>query len=204
MAKLYFNYGTMESSKSLQLLAVAHNYESQGKNVLCFKPRLDTRDEGISTRAGFNRKAYLLDKEDVHNVYEKIAENRVNVDCILIDEAQFLTSKQVLMFSMVADKLDIPVIAYGLKTDFATKLFEGSGALLALADKITEIKTVCYFCNSKAIMNMRFCDGKAVFHGDAIKIGDTSIEAECYYKPTCRSCYHSHFEKHAMESIKKQ
>lgn len=192
MSKVYFRYGAMHSSKSLQLLAVAHNYESQGKRVMTFKPELDTRDnEIIRTRAGFERKADIVLSRNDNNVYDYVRQfGTFNLACILVDECQFMTKDQVIAFTDVADILGIPVIAYGLKNDFRNGLFEGTEAWLAYSDKIEEIKTVCTYCNSKAIMNPRFLGDQPVFEGEQIKTGDTvESEQEYSYKPVCRKCY---------------
>jgi thymidine kinase len=191
MSKVYFNYGTMNSSKSLQLLAVAHNYESQGKRVMCFKPKLDDRDEDIKTRAGLNRRAdVVLDKDDNSIMQHVFDFGYLNLDCILVDEAQFMTREQILAFTDVADIIGVPVIAYGLLTDFQGNLFEGSKALIEFADKKEEVKTICEYCNSKAMMNARFFGDKPIFNGEQIKTGDVGADEESYsYKPVCRKCY---------------
>jgi thymidine kinase len=191
MSKVYFKHGTMESSKSLQLLAVAHNYERQGKSVMCFKPALDDRDEEISTRAGFSRPAdIVLEKDDNDIVGHVMRRGFINLDCILVDEAQFLTREQVIAFTDVADKVGIPVMAYGLLVDFTNNLFEGSKAWIEYADSKEEIKTVCFYCNSKALMNLRLLGNIPVFDGEQVKTGDTETTEDDYsYKPVCRRCY---------------
>lgn len=189
MSKVYFRHGAMESSKSLQLLAVAHNYESQGRRVMCFKPALDDRSPEIATRAGFSREADVVLDVDDNDIVGHVRRFGIP-SCVLIDEAQFLTRDQVYEFTEVADKLHIPVIAYGLKNDSFNDLFEGTYAWLALADKIEEIKTVCTYCNSKALMNPRFVNGIASFEGSSIEVGDTEeSDRKFSYKPTCRNCY---------------
>lgn len=191
MSKVYFRFGSMESSKSLQLLAVAHNYESQGKRVMTFKPALDDRNEEIKTRAGFSREAdIILTPDDTEIVNHVMRFGYLNLDCILVDEAQFLTREQVIAFTDVADTVGVPVIAYGLKNDFANNLFEGTEAWLAYADTIEEIKTVCYYCNIKAGMNLRLLGNKPVFDGEQVQTGDTKDDADVLsYKPVCRKCY---------------
>ena len=189
MSKVYFRHATMESGKSLLLLAVAHNYEGQGKKVICFKPKLDNRTEDISTRAGFSRKAdFVLDQDDTSIVsYVQLMHK---VDCVLVDEAQFFTREQVIAFTEVADKLNIPVIAYGLKSDFMAQQFEGTQAWIDWSDKIEEIKNVCVYCNSKALMNLRVLGNMPVFDGNQVEIGDTeSSEEKLSYKSVCRKCY---------------
>jgi thymidine kinase len=191
MSKVYFRYGTVESSKSLQLLAVAHNYEKQGKRVMCFKPALDDRTEDIYTRAGFSRQAdVVLDKGDTDVVSHVSRFGYFDLDCVLVDEAQFLTREQVIAFTDVADKIGVPVIAYGLLTDFLGNQFEGSKAWVEYAESIEEIKTVCYYCNTKAIMNLRLLGNLPVFDGDVVETGDTTEEeGKLSYKPVCRKCF---------------
>lgn len=145
VAKLYFRYGTMFSGKSTELVRVASNYEVQNKSVVILKPKLDTRDDGVVTRLGMKIDAVFIE--------DYVPEN--NVDCILVDEGQFLTKEQVMFLRKITLENKIPVIVYGLKTDFQNNLFEGSYHLLALSDKIEEIKTECHFCNKKATMNVR-------------------------------------------------
>jgi len=197
MAQLYFIYSTMNSGKSLDLLKTAHNYESQGKKVLMFTSRKDTRTNPdcnnsigkISTRIGLEREAYLIENVDCFELASKISPN-----CVLVDEAQFLEKSQVLKLAQIVDELGIPVICYGLKNDFQNNLFEGSAALLIYADKIQELKTVCWYCNRKATMNMRLKDGKPVFEGNQIEIGGNYQDeffkrSEYSYIPVCRKCY---------------
>ncbi|PZE19588.1 thymidine kinase [Paenibacillus xerothermodurans] len=184
MAKLYFRYGTMNSGKSIEVLRTAHNYEEQGKKVLLFTPHLDDR-YGVGTvasRIGMQKEAIVID--DTTNMIELAKAEKPN--CILIDEAQFLNKEQVQQLTEIVDDLDIPVIAYGLRADFKGTLFEGSYHLLAIADKIEEIKTICWFCDKKAIMNMRCEDGRPVFEGQQIQIGGNES-----YLPVCRKCYAS-------------
>lgn len=178
----------MNSGKSLEVLKVAHNYEEQGKKVLLFTPEINNRDgEGkIASRIGISRDAIMIDEHmniaiEVHRCLTK----GVKVNCVLIDEAQFLTKEHVYQLTEIADKFDIPVIAYGLKNTFDNKLFEGSKALLIYANKIEEIKTVCYFCDKKAIHNLRIDkNGNAVTEGKIIQIGGNES-----YIPVCRKCY---------------
>ncbi|OXM84443.1 thymidine kinase [Paenibacillus rigui] len=182
MAKLYYRYGTMNSGKSIEVLRTAHNYEEQGKKVLLFTPAVDDR-YGVGTvasRIGMQKKAMIID-EHIDMVKLAAAEKP---NCILIDECQFLQKEQVLQLTEIVDTLNIPVIAYGLRADFMGQLFEGSYHLLALADQIDEIKTICWYCDKKAIMNMRCEDGKPVFEGAQIQIGGNES-----YLPVCRKCY---------------
>lgn len=191
MAKLYFNYGAMQSSKSANLLMVAHNYESQGKEVLLLTPAIDDRrDVGvIHSRVGIESYAYAIFKED--NLLDIVNEDLkvgMEINCILVDESQFLTREHVIQLSEIADYFKIPVMCYGLKNDFQNRLFEGSEALLLYADKIQEIKTICAKdrCGKKAIMNLRLNDGTPVYDGEQIQIGDEE------YVPVCRKHYHEY------------
>lgn len=191
MAQLYFRYGTMNSGKTLQLLAVAHNYEEQNKPVLIFKPTIDTRSSKgkIESRIGISHDAIEIDKEsDLFQIVYKLTWT-IDYACILVDEAQFLTKPQVKDLADIVDLLGIPVIAYGLKNSYVDgELFEGSQALLYYADKIEEIKTICTFCNRKAIMNLRIVDDKPIYKGENIHVGDVK-NGEDYYIPVCRKHY---------------
>lgn len=191
MAKLYFNYGAMQSSKSANLLMVAHNYESQGKEVLLLTPAIDDRrDVGvIHSRVGIESYAYAIFKEDnLLDIVNEDLKEGMEIHCILVDESQFLTREHVIQLSEIADYFNIPVMCYGLKNDFQNRLFEGSEALLLYADKIQEIKTICAKerCGKKAIMNLRLNDGTPVYDGEQIQIGDEE------YVPVCRKHYHEY------------
>ena len=182
MAKLYFRHGTMGSAKTMNLLAVAHNYRSQGKRVTLLKPRLDNRfsDKGIVSRSGLKIEAdVLLDRDTVLDPshFEGLA-------CVLVDEAQFLSASVVEQLRGIALRPGVPVICYGLRTDFQSRLFEGSRRLLELADSIEEVKVTCQFCNRKAILNMRFVDGKPTLSGDQIVLGGDES-----YAPACFACF---------------
>lgn len=184
MAKLYFRYGTMNSGKSIEVLRVAHNYEEQGKKVLLLTSVMDDRFGvgKVASRIGMQKVAIVVDE---HLDMVALAQTE-RPNCILVDEAQFLNKAQVAQLIEVVDELDIPVIAYGLRADFMGQLFEGSNSLIAVADTIEEIKTVCWYCDKKAIMNMRCKDGVPIFHGEQIQIGGNES-----YVPVCRKCYAS-------------
>jgi thymidine kinase len=184
LAKLYFRYGTMNSGKSIELLRVAHNYEEQGKKVLLLTPVVDDRFGAgkVASRIGLQKNAIVVD--DKLDMIELARIEQPN--CILVDEAQFLNKGQVAQLIDIVDDLNIPVIAYGLRADFMGELFEGSTALIAVADTIEEIKTICWYCDKKAIMNMRCKDGEPIFHGEQIQIGGNES-----YVPVCRKCYAS-------------
>ena len=191
MAKLIFRYGTLTSGKSLDLLKVYDSYKRQGKNILLTTSSIDTRTgKGIvSSRVGFKEEAFTIDNTEEGRIklLERIdtLSKEVPLDCILVDEAQFLSRDIIESLSRVVDKLGIPVICYGLKNDFQNNLFEGSEALLIYADKIEEVKSVCNYCNHKATMNARVdSDGKRVTEGEQIVLG-----AEDKYIAVCRYHY---------------
>lgn len=184
MAQLYFRYGSMNSGKSIEVIKVAHNYEEQGKPVMLFTSGVDDR-EGVgqvASRTGMKKTATPVFPET--DLYEIVKSSKEKLYCVLVDEAQFLMKKHVLQLTQIVDKLDIPVMAFGLKNDFMNHLFEGSENLLIYADKIEEIKTICWFCEKKATMNLRFHEGQPVYEGEQIMIGGN----EAYY-PVCRRHY---------------
>jgi thymidine kinase len=178
MAKLYFRYGAVSSAKTLNLLAVAHNYERQEKAVLVLKPAFDTRfgTRRVASRAGLEREADLLIQDDV--VFDP--EEFRSCSCVLVDEAQFLTARQVDQLRDLTRKANVPVICYGLRTDFRSRLFEGSQRLMEVADAIEEIKTTCTFCNRKAVLNLKSVDGLPTLDGPSKQLG-----AEELYLPVC-------------------
>ena len=153
MAKLYFRYGTMDSAKTLNLLAVAHNYRKQGKRVLLLKPRLDDRfgSTKIASRSGLEADADLLVDADTTLDPADFA----GLDCVLVDEAQFLSPAVVDELRRISVTPGVPVICYGLRTDFKTRLFPGSQRLMELADAIEEVKVTCQYCQKKATCNLR-------------------------------------------------
>ncbi|KRL08375.1 thymidine kinase [Liquorilactobacillus hordei] len=184
MAQLFFRYGAMNSGKSIEILKVAHNYEEQNKAVVIMTSAVDDRDEigVITSRIGLKRKATPI-YEDT-NVYELIAKMNKKIACVLIDEAQFLQHHHIKELAKIVDEMNIPVMAFGLKNDFRNELFVGSKYLLLYADKIEEMKTICWFCAKKAIMNLRVHEGQPVYDGKQILIGGN----EAYY-PVCRKHY---------------
>lgn len=187
MAQLFFKYGAMNSGKSIEILKVAHNYEEQKKPVLLMTSSLDTRSgEGIvASRIGIEHNAYPITPDtNVLEVVKKMIVKNGTYFCILIDESQFLTKKQVLQFCEIVDSLNIPVMAFGLKNDFQNNLFEGSQALLEYADKLEEIKTICWKCHKKATMNLRLLEGKPAYEGEQLQIGGNES-----YVPVCRRHY---------------
>ncbi len=192
MAKLYFRYGTVSSAKTLNLLAVAHNYRNQGKKILLIKPELDTRfgKDKIKSRAGLEKNADILVKPDTQLDFKQFA----NISCILVDEAQFLSEYLINQLREITVVLHIPVICYGLRTDFKSKLFEASKRLMEIADTIEEIKCTCNFCNKKSIMNLKHVNGKATVEGPSVQLG-----CEELYFPVCFNCY-----KKQIDIAKKQ
>lgn len=184
MAQLYFKYGTMNSGKSIEILKVAHNYEEQGKPVLLMTSSLDTRAGigKVASRIGISEQAIAIDHS--LNVFDYVKNLPEKPYCVLIDEAQFLSKQNVYDFARVVDELNVPVMAFGLKNDFRNELFEGSQYLLLLADKIEEIKTICWYCSKKATMVIRTIDGKPVYEGEQLQIGGNET-----YIPVCRKHY---------------
>ena len=182
MAKLYFRYGTMDSAKSMNLLAVAHNYRKQGKKVLLVKPRLDTRFGAtkISSRCGLEADADLMVEEDAALDPREF----VGLDCVLVDEAQFLAPSVIEDLRRITVDPGVPVICYGLRTDFQTKLFPGAQRLMELADRIEEVKVTCQYCAKKAICNLRFVNGAPTVAGPQIQLG-----ADESYAPVCWGHY---------------
>ena len=183
MAKLYFNYSSMNAGKSTMLLQANHNYSERGMNAQLYTSALDNRfgNDEITSRIGLKKKSNIFTKDT--NIFEEIAlkHKALFVDCLLIDEAQFLTKKQVEQLGKIVDKLEIPVLAFGIRTDFQGNLFEGSKFLLAWADNLKEIKTVCH-CGRKATMVLRINDqGKVIEDGAQIE-----ISGEDKYVSVCR------------------
>ncbi len=188
MAKLYFRYGTVGSAKTLNLLAVAHNYTQQGKKARLIKPELDTRwgREKIVSRAGLEKTADLLARPDT--ILDPA--DFEGVDCVLVDEVQFLSASLIDQLRELTHTHRVPVICYGLRSDFRTELFEGANRLMAVADSIEEIKTTCAFCNRKAIFNLKLVDGVPSVAGPSIELG-----AEEKFLPTCYRCYSNKIEE---------
>ena len=183
MAKLYFRFGAMNSGKSTAVLQAAFNYEERGQQVLLAKPTIDTKGEArVISRLGVSRAvdfvlapdAPMLDTFAEHRA-RVIRESGIDVSCLLIDEAQFLTEQQVDDLLRIAIQLSIPVLAYGIRTDFQTVAFPGSRRLLEIAHSLEELKTICR-CGRKAVFNARKINGRFVFDGDQVAI-DTESEA---------------------------
>ena len=185
MAQLYYRYSTMNAGKSIELIKVAYNYEERGKNVLVLAPSVDDRygPGKITSRIGISRDAIKIDSQtNILDVFWE-AHAQKPIDCVLIDECQFLKKHQVEELVSIVDCHDTPVLAYGLKNDFRNELFEGSYHMLVYADKIEEIKTICH-CGRKATMVARVVDGKMVRSGEQIVIGGNDM-----YVSLCRRHY---------------
>ena len=188
MAKLYFRYGAMNSGKSTALMQVAHNYEERGMRVLIIKPSIDTKGgEKLVSRLGVERRvdvALTPDMDPLETVRADIAVHG-SLACVLTDESQFFTAAQAESLFMVTVELSVPVIAYGLRTDFSLKGFPGSTRLLELAHNIEEMKTICT-CGRKAICNCRKVNGQFVFEGEQVAI---DLENDVQYVSMCPQCY---------------
>ena len=177
MAKLYFYYSAMNAGKTTALLQSSHNYAERGMSTLLLKPQTDDREEttSITSRIGLTGNATCFaDAENLYFLVEKVHQGQ-QLNCVLVDEGQFLSSEQVYQLSEVVDVLGIPVLVYGIRTDFQGELFEGSHRLLALADELREIKTICH-CGRKATMVIRLdTDGKPVQTGAQIQVGGNEV-----------------------------
>lgn len=184
MAKLYFKYGVMGSSKTAQALITKFNYEERGMKVWLIKPLIDSRDgDGIiKSRIGLSSIAYVLPySEDVYQSFQNLP---VRIDVIIVDESQFLAEEQVDQLARIVIDFNIPVLCFGLRTDFRTKVFPGSKRLLEIAESISEIKTICS-CGRKATVNVRMDqNGKIITEGEQILIGGNDK-----YTAMCYQCY---------------
>lgn len=173
MAKLYFNYSSMNAGKSTMLLQANHNYLERGLMPIIYTSHLENRfsENEIVSRIGLKHKSNIFTtKTDIYKDISKLSD-KFSVDCLLIDEAQFLTKDQVKQLGIIVDKLDIPVMTFGIRTDFQGNLFEGSKYLLAWADNLKEIKTICH-CGRKATMVLKInSSGKIILEGTQIDIG---------------------------------
>ena len=183
MAKLHFRYGAMNSGKTAILIQTAFNYEERGQKVLIIKPGIDTKgNDNIVSRIGVSRNVdYLIDAKD--SIIKKL--DLENVDCILADEIQFMTRKQIEELWYITKIFNIPVIGYGLRTDFKTNGFAGSIRMLELADELLEMPTICR-CGKKARFNGRLINNEYVYDGDSICIDD---KEDVSYESLCGSCY---------------
>jgi thymidine kinase len=181
MAKLYFSYSTMNAGKSTLLLQAAHNYREQGMHTLTFTSALhqDLHDGRISSRLGISAPATTFGDGDDLFALIQASHGERRVDCVFVDEAQFLTRDQVWQLARVTDRLDIPVLCYGLRTDFRGELFPGSAVLLAIADSLREVRTICH-CGRKATMVLRHDPSGAVTtSGDQIAVEKSLYVSLC-------------------------
>ena len=197
MAKLYFRYGSMNSGKSTILMQVAHNYEERGMEVAVLKPGIDTKAESrIQSRIGLEREVdHLIQKGE--NIYELFKTKEKKPNAIIIDEAQFLEPEQVDQLMEIVVKLNIPVICYGLRTDFKTQGFPGSTRLLEIAHTLEELKTICR-CGAKAMFNLRMVNGEPIFEGEQVAIDGGDIVT---YEAVCPKCYYKLKEKDEEKAI---
>lgn len=199
MAKLYFRYGAMNSGKSTALLQVAYNYEERGQRILLAKPAVDTKgDSQVVSRLGVTREVDFLitPRDNVRDLFARHSRGEdpdalvsvlpeiAPVAALLVDEAQFLTGDQVEDLLRIATIDGVPVLTYGLRTDFQTQIFPGSQRLLAIANTLEELKTICR-CGKKAILNGRQVGGKFIFDGDQVSIDGDGVT----YESLCAGCY---------------
>ena len=186
MAKLYFYYSAMNAGKSTVLLQSSHNYHERGMKTLLLTPVINQRDGmgKITSRIGLKKEAKSFDQEDDLLLLINASHEQASIACVLIDEAQFLTRPQVEQLAKVADQVGIPVLCYGIRTDFQGNLFPGSAALLGWADNLIELKTICH-CGRKATMNLRTdAEGKPIKEGEQVEIGGNER-----YIAMCRKCF---------------
>jgi len=194
MSKLYFRYGAMNSGKSTHLMQVAYNYEERGLKVIIVKPKIDNKGGNmLVSRLGVNRQVDLLvsEEDNIFEIIDNYFKKKIRIDCILVDEVQFMKNNQIDQLFEIAVKINIPIICYGLRTDFKRDGFEGSTRLLLLAHSIEEMKTICA-CGKKAIFNGRKINGKFVFEGEQIAIDEQN---DIKYESLCGDCYYKYTEK---------
>lgn len=184
MAKLYFRYSAMNSGKTTALIQAAHNYEERGMKVLVLKPSVDTKgQEAIASRLGLERKVDIIVRPD--DTIEQLLAGHRDISCVLVDEAQFITPAQSEELFWYAVKADVPVLTYGLRTDFQTVGFPGATRLLELAHELQELKTICR-CGKKAILNGRKINGEFVYEGEQVAIED---QDDIEYESLCAADY---------------
>ena len=183
MAKLHFFYSTMNAGKSTALLQSNHNYKESNLKTILFLPKdiADKSNNKIVSRIGLETEAISINKD--FNFFKYIKDNNHDdISCVFVDEVQFLEKNQIQQLSKVADELNIPVMCYGIRTDFQGKLFDGSSELLAIADNLNELKTICSECDKKATMVVRLdSEGKVILKGQKVLVGGNDI-----YKTVCR------------------
>ena len=196
MAKLYFNYGAMGAGKTIEVITTAYKYNSRGMKALVIKPSIDTKGgDLVTSRIGISKKVDILLKPE-DSLFECL-KNYENITCLIIDEAQFLTERQVLELVIITKDWNIPTICYGLKVDFQGNLFEGSEALIRYADSLNELVAICS-CGKKARFNARKVNGEYVYDGEQVLIG-----ADESYDPLCETCFLNKVLKPHSENFKK-
>ena len=191
MAKLYFKYGAMGSSKTAQALITKYNYEENDMHVWLMKPGIDTRDgkSVVKSRIGLHSEAQIISPDmNVYEIYRTQWDGKV--DAVIVDECQFFTVEQIDQLREIVDDFNVPVMCFGLRTDFQTKLFPGSMRLMEVADTIQEIKTICD-CGAKATVNARISDGYIVTEGDQVFLGGNDA-----YIAMCHKCYMKSIREH--------
>ncbi|MCY6958766.1 thymidine kinase [Clostridium brassicae] len=200
MSKLYFRYGAMNCGKTTNLLQVAHNYKERGMKAIVIKPKTDTKGgDKVISRLGISKKVDMLIEKE-RNVYISVkdwVDKKGRIDCILVDEAQFMKKEQIDQLFKIAVTMNIPIICYGLRTDFQMNGFEGSSRLLLLAHSIEELKTICK-CGKKAILNGRMINGEFVFEGEQIAI-DKQDNVE--YQSLCANCYFKYEREYKKKKL---
>lgn len=207
MAKLWYRYSAMNAGKSTMAMQVAHNYEELGGKVLVWKPMIDTKGEDtIVSRIGITRKVdrLLSEEESPINIIKIKLNEKEHIDAIIIDEAQFLTEEQVNELFYISKKFNITILCYGLRCDFQMKPFPGSARLLAIADSIEELKTMCKCKKRKATQNLRFINGLPTFEGDQVAIDG---EDQITYESVCGECYINYYlewKKNKEETLKRE
>ena len=181
MAKLYFRYGSMNSSKTANVLMTRFNYIEKGFSVLLLKPSIDSRDGSgvIKSRIGLEAECVAFNPTD--NLLDLVGE--MQLDCVIVDECQFATVDQIEQLKKITELIKIPVFCYGLRTDYMSKLFDASKRLFEIADSISEIKSICH-CGSKAIINARYAEDKIIYDGEQIDIGGNDK-----YMGLCYKCW---------------
>ena len=183
MAKLYFKYGAMGSSKTAQALITKFNYEERGMKVWLIKPKTDSRDgaDTVKSRVGLSSVCTPIDADD--DIFNAYTAEHIEYDVVICDECQFFSEEQIDQLRRIVDELGVPVMCFGLRADFMTRLFEGSRRLFEVADSIAEIKTICE-CGSKATVNARISDGKVVTEGEQVMLGGNES-----YVAMCHKCW---------------
>lgn len=187
MAKLFFRYGTTGAGKSIDLIRIAYNYEEHGVNVLILTSEIDDRygSSIVKSRTGISKDALSVTEEDDLFKIAEYKKTMIQIGCVLVDEVQFFTKKQIYELADIVDQLGIPVICYGLKGDFKLQSFDTTATLMTICDEIEEIKTICSHCvNKKAVVSARYVNDVVVVTGKQVEIGGNEK-----YKPLCRGCW---------------